>query len=455
MRRHTHGAAMLVTPCLVGMSVVSLAGGVDKTQAQVTDLTCSRETPSQKTQEELWISEVRYQDPKTQTYVSSPSLLRLPDGALLATHDFFGPGAPLSHEGEEYLTAVYRSEDNGLTWQSLNCLSYTFWASLFEHRGSVYLLGTSAHDGHIIIRRSDDGGYTWTTPTSDVSGLLFLAGPKRLSPNYHCAPVPVVMSRGRIWRAFEDSDQAPQFPQMSFAEGFKALVISADEDADLLKAASWRMSEKLPFDQANTPPGWGTYPGQAMGWLEGNVVEGPGGQLWNILRVNSRPVLNKAAMVRILDEGRRLQFDPATGFIDLPGGMSKFTIRRDRQTAIYWTISNEMRNGKRIDELESGGAAVGIADDVPDETRPVYRNRLALFSSPDLRNWTKRKTLMEHFEPNPAEALLTTGFQYVDWQFDGEDIIYLVRTSYDGAHSFHDSNRITFGRVENFRALSR
>lgn len=54
--------------------------------------------------------------------------------------------------------------------------------------------------------------------------------------------------------------------------------------------------------------------------------------------------------------------------------------------------------------------------------------------------------------PGPAESLRDTGFQYVDWQFDGDDIIYTVRTAYDGAHSFHDANRITFGRLPGFRS---
>jgi hypothetical protein len=46
-----------------------------------------------------------------------------------------------------------------------------------------------------------------------------------------------------------------------------------------------------------------------------------------------------------------------------------------------------------------------------------------------------------------------TGFQYVDWQFDGEDLLYLVRTAYDGAHNYHDANRITFHRLSSFRDL--
>ena len=378
---------------------------------------------SSKSGEGMFIGELRWQDPRTETYLGSPSLVRLPDGAILASHDYFGPHAPFNHEGEEFLTTVYRSEDDGRTWKEITHLSHTYWASLFEHRGSAYILGTSAHNRDIVIRRSDDGGYTWTVADSDTTGLLFVGGPSRTSPNYHCAPVPVLVHEGRIWRAFEDN-----LPHEEFARGFQALVISASVDSDLLRADSWRMSNKLQYDGTVDPPEFGDF----SGWLEGNVVADRNGQVWDVLRVNSYPVLNKAAMVHVSDEGRTLEFDAETGFIDLPGGASKFTIRWDDTTELYWTISNDMQ----------------------DEPVQIRRNRLSLFSSPDLANWTKRMTLLEdHLETSPEESVQNTGFQYVDWQFDGDGIMYLVRTAYDGAHNFHDSNRINFCRTPDLRTL--
>ena len=43
-------------------------------------------------------NEIKFQDAKTQTYLGSPSIVRLADGTLLATHDYFGKGCPLNHE---------------------------------------------------------------------------------------------------------------------------------------------------------------------------------------------------------------------------------------------------------------------------------------------------------------------------------------------------------------------
>ena len=40
----------------------------------------------------LWKTTIRYQNPKTNIYVSSCGLVRMPDGRLLASHDYWGPG---------------------------------------------------------------------------------------------------------------------------------------------------------------------------------------------------------------------------------------------------------------------------------------------------------------------------------------------------------------------------
>ncbi|CAF4837287.1 unnamed protein product, partial [Rotaria sp. Silwood2] len=71
------------------------------------------------------------------------------------------------------------------------------------------------------------------------------------------------------------------------------------------------------------------------------------------------------------------------------------------------------------------------------------------------------------------DSIRYTGFHYVDWQFDelpsllfdskasciewncdgGPHIIYLIRTSYRGANSFHNSNRITYKTLKYYREL--
>lgn len=371
------------------------------------------------------LNHIRYQDAATRCYLGSPSILRLPSGDLLATHDYFGPGSPHNHNGRESLTSVYRSTDNGAEWTEVNHIANAFWSGLFAHAGAVYLLGVSQHWGDIVIRRSDDGGLTWTHPADERSGLLFRKGPGDAPSNYHCAPVPVLHHNGRLYRAFEDCTSR-------WGEGFAACVISAPADADLLDAASWTMSNKLHLDRAWLSEGWGAL--QNWGWLEGNIVADPESGLWDLLRVSTQPpVWDRACLVRVSEDGLALSFDPANGLITLPGGHTKFTIRRDPITGLYFTLSN--------------GSL--------DPAWPAVRTVLALYASRDLRDWQRLAVLLQDDTGLPYEASIQAiGFQYADWQFDGEDIIAAVRTAYDGAHNYHDANRITFHVIRDFRKLA-
>ena len=369
-------------------------------------------------------NQIKFQHPKTKTYLGSPSIIRLIGGTMLATHDYFGPGCPKNHENEEHLTSVYRSTDDGASWSNLTHVANAYWSTLFTHQGDVYLIGTSQQYGSIVIRRSSDGGYTWSHPSDDRSGLLFQGGPFHQPPNYHCAPVPILEKDGRLYRAFEDCTPC------LWGTGFQSLIISADSSADLLQASSWTMSNKLPFDSSHVPSEWGKL--EKPGWLEGNLVETKGGEVWNILRFNSTPIWDKAAVIQVHDSGQKITFQPNDGFIDFPGGITKFTIRFDSVSELYLTLSNNN----------------------PNTENPSRRSVLSLHASENLTDWQHKMTLLQDDSGLPYnQSIELTGFQYPDWQFDGEDIICLVRTAYDGAHNFHDSNRITFHRIKNFRRL--
>ena len=89
-----------------------------------------------------------------------------------------------------------------------------------------------------------------------------------------------------------------------------------------------------------------------------------------------------------------------------------------------------------------------------DPEYPRQRNILSLSISHDLITWKLVHTLMaDDTGLTPEDSARLTGFQYVDWQFDGDDIIYLVRTAYRGAIRYHDSNRIIFRVLKDYPAL--
>ncbi len=346
-------------------------------------------------------------------FLGSPGIALLPDGSYLAKCDLFGPGTDDQHSGT---TPVFASRDRGRTWAHLADVHGMYWASVFVHGGAVYLLGVTHEYGQIVICRSDDGGHTWTTPADAQTGLL------RADGQFHCAPVPVVEHNGRVWRAFEQRD-----PTTGWAEHFRAFVMSAPVGADLLRADSWTSSAPRTQDHA-----WNN--GDFGGWLEGNAVVTPDGGIADVLRVAVRAAPEKAAIVHISADGRTTTFDPVRDIIDFPGGATKFTIRFDPRTRLYWSLANA------IPPTYAGGD--------PGSTR----NTLALISSPDLRAWTVKTFLLSH--PDPAKY----GFQYVDWQFDGDDLVAVSRTAFadglGGADSYHNANFLTFHRFAHFRRLT-
>jgi hypothetical protein len=348
----------------------------------------------------------------SRVFLGSAGIVVLPDGAYLAKHDEFGPG---STEKTSAVTRVYRSTNRGRTWAQLSRIDGLFWASLFVHRGSIYLLGTTAghRHGYAVIRRSADGGRTWTEPKDERSGRLFP------DISYHTAPVPVVVHQGRIWRAMEDEKGGTSWGVM-----FRAFMMSVPEDADLLVAANWTASNAL----AHEPSYLG---GRFGGWLEGNAVVDPAGRIVNVLRVDHRAVPEKAAIIRVSADGRTATFDPARDFVDFPGGCKKFVIRPDPQGGRYWTLANA------ILPAHAGGNVERI------------RNAAVLLSSPDLRTWTPHHVALYH------ENVATHGFQYLDWLFEGDDLIVVARTAFDdgigGAENQHNSIYLTFHRIEQFR----
>ena len=345
----------------------------------------------------------------TRKYVGSPGILILSDGTYLAKSDEFGPGSTFN------ITHLFRSRNQGLSWEHVTTIENLFWATLFERWGAVYLMGTTERFGDAVILRSTDGGENWSTPKDEASGLLHRG-------EYHTAPMPVVIHDGRIWRTMEDAEGEPR----EWGKRFRSFMMSAPVDADLLQAESWVSTNRLSY-QDGYVEGFG-------GWLEGNAVVDPDGNMVNILRADFRtPGEERAALQQVSADGRRISFDRKHGFVDFPGGTKKFTIRYDDESGKYWTLSNYVPPRHY--------------DHNPERTR----NTVALMASTDLRDWTVKAIVLYHPD------LSNHGFQYLDWVFDGDDLAVASRTAYadglGGADNQHNANYLTFHRIRDFRTL--
>ena len=337
----------------------------------------------------------------------SPSLLRCPDGSLLASMDVYKGEAP------QNLSFIFRSEDDGKTWHYLTDLFPCFWGKLFLHKGAVYMLAASTEYGDLLIGRSDDGGKTFSAPTVLLRGSCHHSW-----PGIHKNPQNVMRYKGRIYETLEWG---------CWANGVNhaPMVMSCDENADLLDPASWHFTDPVPYN-----PNWpGTAKGYSHGNIEGTLVVFPDGKLYNVMRYGigeAQPSygLILAYKVNTDDPDAPLEYSHA---IKLPGNHSKFMIKQDPVTGKYYTIISRL---------------------LSHETR-YARNLLSLMVSEDAENWTLLTDLIDRRHEDPQ----MTGFQYVDFEIEGDDILYLCRTALNQPANYHDANYSTFHRVKNFRAL--
>lgn len=349
----------------------------------------------------------------TKVYLASPSICILDNGDYLASFDF----KPASSDDSE--TAIMKSIDKGESWTRISTIKQQFYSQLFVHNGILYTMGTSKYAGTVNIRKSTDGGITWSNITDSSNGLI-------LSENqYATAPTPVIVHNGRVWRTMEDNKGGGDG---TWGHSFRTFIMSAPVDADLLKASSWTVSSKLARSASYLNGDFG-------GWLEGSPVVTPEGNVVNILRVNYEVNYDElAAIVSVSADGTTLSFNPNTDFINFPGGCKKFVVRYDNKTNKYWALSNYSPDSQK-----------GYGDVTIERTR----NTLALLSSTNLRSWNINGIVLHHPDR------LTHGFQYPDFQFEDNDIIFLSRTAYDdgvgGADNQHNANFITFHRIENYQ----
>ncbi len=343
-------------------------------------------------------------------YLGSPGIVILPNGDYLAKYDEYGPKSTFETSA---VTHVFVSEDRGETWSHRARVQGLFWSTLFLHNDDLYMLGTHKRFGDIVIFCSQDGGETWTTPKDHKSGLL------KNDAQYHTAPVPILIHKGRIWRPMERLGVRDKWGT------FEAGMMSAAVDADLLDAESWCYTNFLPVPKGSP----------VKHWLEGNPALTPDGKVVNILRTGHKGPMEKAVLLEVSDDGKSISFDEQTGLIDMPGaGDKKFTIRYDEQTKRYWSLVNPMLPAHTQDKPAS------------------IRNALAIVSSDDLRNWQMHKVLLYHLDTKKH------AFQYPDWVYDGKDIIAAIRMAHDdqcdGTH-WHNANYFSFYRISNFRDLQK
>ena len=333
----------------------------------------------------------------------SPSLVRHPDGYLLASMDVFAGEHP------QNLSLIFRSDDEGKTWHYVSELMPCFWGKMFIHKGELYMLSVSTEYGDLLIGKSIDGGKTFSAPVSLLRG----ANGKKGYAGVHKNPQNIVYHNGRIYNTLEWGSWLDK----GYYHG--AMVMSCDENADLLDPENWNFTPPVVHDL-----NWnGAAPDGKAGNIEGTLVIAPDGKLYNYMRYQTQ--LEKKILVFSVpdDPDAPIEYSHPVAF---DGNLSKFMIKFDEVSGRYYSIIS-----RRIDEPKTA------------------RNLLSLVSSANLSDWELVCDLIDRRHDDPKMV----GFQYVDFEIEGDDIIYLCRTAMNNAKNYHDANYSTFHRIENFRSL--
>lgn len=343
-------------------------------------------------------------------YLCTPSLVRHPDGFLLASMDL--------HEGQgpQNLTLIFRSDDDGETWYYVSELMPCFWGNLFIHNGELYMLSCSTEYGDLLIGKSTDGGKTFSAPVSLLRG----SNGKKGNVGVHKSAPNVLKHNGRLYTTVEWGAWANR----EYCHA--AMVISCDINDDLLIPENWSFTPPKKFDPADAPEL--SHLSACTMTIEGTAVVDKNGNLLDILRFGGdRCVIAYEADLH--DPEAPLTYSRCIPF---PANLSKFVIQYDTISGKYYSIASRL----------------------PETSNATYacnpRNLLSLFVSDDLDHWHTALDLIDYSHRDPLEF----GFQYVYFEIEANDILYVCRTAMNGAHNFHDSNYTTFHRIKNFRNLS-
>lgn len=387
----------------------------------------------------------------------SPSLLKLPNGRLLAGCDIGGEGVPESPASfkrrptreRRNIGKLLVSDDGGKTWQEKHEMPLMF-PRPFLAGNTIYVMGAARDLG---ILKSEDNGETWSDVVWFSEGEL-----------WHQAPTSIIYKGDFVYLVWEKMVNEKKFWPIG---AIAPILMRANVHDDLLKKENWTYASELVYEQEFKEEdfdnyGVGFYPrvkggyhaGSPLGWLETNVVQlhkeddwltdpsgktfhlfartWSGGPAWMgaLLKVVENDDGTMTTMFETTPSGKRLVFIPIPG-----GGWSKFHIRYDEPTKTYWLLTNDFPN-----------SMVNLNQKGDDERNGYGRNRLVLYYSYNCFDWLFAGVVATGQTPQQSRS-------YAYMEPDGEDLLIASRSGDERVFNGHETNVITFHRVKNFRDL--
>lgn len=333
-------------------------------------------------------------------FYGSPDVCVLENKTILVKLDEFGSSGHTN--GTDYdRTKLYSSTDGGATFSFLANLDGMFWARFVRGSDGLYLVGVDHRYGTPCVSQSLDDGATWSAPVLVETGS-----------DWHCAPQPNVNKAGMAYFSFERN--------IGRAYPLEDSYVLRCPIGELLTPGSWETSNVVTRAAGLYANTWGH--------SEGCIFENASGNLENWLRVDTTAGGERLEVSTVIidDSTFGISFNKTSGF---DGGYTKFQVWKDPVTGDYFCV----RNSSPVNDGED------------------RRTKLVIDRSSDLKYWRRLVVLVEH----PAADHDDVGEQYPSIFDSGDgDLHVVIRTADDGvAQNYHDSNRITYMRIGNFRSL--
>ena len=315
--------------------------------------------------------------------------------------------------GTEYDNVTYlkRSTDGGATWTLLGSVADMRWGTIFELDGVIYVIGTARSSSKAMMIRYTPAHDRFESKRMEIS----------LGSG---APCSVVIANGRVWRATSN-------------------VSSAPADSDLFDESVWISTEKA--STVLTLQDFIRITGTSVAdkitdWslTEGNIVVSPEGKIYAMFRINAKPQCGYTAILEVSQNGTSLkQLPNNNSVVSFPTTGSKYTIKYDEKTQCYIAITSLPSNNNQTTWWACN-----------------VRNVAALVVSKDLINWTVVDTLLvDRAVVNETVSRVSHAYQYVDFDFSGDDLRIIVREATGESYHFHDGKYITMYTVSDYAKL--
>lgn len=415
--------------------------------------------------------------PGSQTFRFTPSICVTKSGRYIFTNELRSkkhPGSrpdtphyeeitPNPYSQENHVGQIFISDDKGKSWRYV-CARNFSQQRVFEADGALYLLG---HSSDLVIYRSLDNGETWD------HGHWLTQGER-----WHQSACGIWIEDGYINLIMES---VFNFEGELISNGWNIasmapVMMRARLSDDLTKRENWLFSDRVrfrdlidenelewfgvpfyPSDRQAEQFLQGTYIQKQCGWLESNLVRitdpnhywyDPTGRTFHIVMRTHTGGSGYCAIMRAVIEEKdgketiRImpQVNPSgrkVVFLPMPGGHNRFHILWDEPTKLFWLVSVQSIDSMTRMELLSKDRYNIPCDE---------RHRLQLHFSKNLVDWCFAGMLAI----GPTER---HSRHYTCVDVDGDDLVFVSRTSDENADSAHNNNMNTFHRVHNFRDL--